>query len=77
MVANCYRSLSRGHQTHTDILDNIAGRKGKISHLLGVDLLGLRHDRDVSVVDGGVKQSEETECKSGTDLGVLILGTWV
>ena len=74
LVAYCNRCLSCCHKAHTDVLDNVAGRKGKISHLLGVDLLRLRHNGDISVVNGGVKQSKQAECKSGVDLGILVNG---
>ena len=60
-------------KSHTDILDDISGGEGKISHFLGVDLLGLGYDGDVSVVDRGVEEREETVCQSCAHLGVLIL----
>ena len=41
LVADGYGGLSCRHKSHTDVLDNMLGRKGKISHLLRVDLLGL------------------------------------
>ena len=74
IVAGLNRSHSCGRKSHTDILDNVSGRKRKISHLLGVDLLGLRYDGDVSIVDSGIEKSEETKCKSCAHLCVLVLG---
>lgn len=38
-VASLHRGLTHREESHTDILYNVSGRKGKISHLLGVDLL--------------------------------------
>ena len=66
--------LTKRHKTHTHILDNVSGRKGQILHLLGVDLLGLRNYRKVSVVNGRVKQREQTEYKTRAHLTVLVLG---
>ena len=74
LVADCHRGLSCRHKSHAYILNNVSGGKGKISHFLGVDLLGLRGDRDISVVNGGVEQSKETEGKSGVDLNILVHG---
>ena len=69
--SNCGHTSSV--KSHTDILDDVSGRKGKISHLLGVDLLRLGYNGDVSVVDRGVKKREETVGESCAHLGVLIL----
>ena len=60
-------------KSHTDILDDISGGEGKISHLLGVDLLGLGYDRDVSVIDRGVEKGKETECQSCAHFRILVL----
>ena len=38
-VASLHRGLTHREESHTDILYNVSGRKGKISHLLGVYLL--------------------------------------
>ena len=34
LVAHLNRSHPRRHKSHTDVLDNISGRKRKVSHLL-------------------------------------------
>ena len=60
IVASLNGSHSCGRKSHTDVLDNISGRKRKISHLLGVDLLGLGYDGDVSIIDSGIEECEET-----------------
>lgn len=72
LVADGYGGLSCRHKSHADVFDNVLGGEGKVAHFLRVDLLGLGHNRDISIVDSGVKQSKETEGKSGADLGVLI-----
>ena len=74
LVAGLDRGLTERHQTHTEVLDKVAGRKGKITHLLGVDLLRLRYYREVSVVNCRVKKRKQTESKSCGDLGILVLG---
>lgn len=65
--------LAKRHKSHTHILDDISWRKGQILHLLGVDLLGLRHYRKISVVNGGIKKREQTEYKTCAHLAILIL----
>ena len=44
LVADSHGGLSCCHESHTYVLDDITGRKGEISHFLGVDLLRLRHN---------------------------------
>ena len=73
LVANCNCGLAHGHKAHTDILDNVSGRQGQVAHFLGVYLLGLGYDGDVSIVNCGVKQGEKSECKTRAHFCVLVL----
>ena len=74
LVAGRHIGAAYGEQSHSHILDKIFGRQGQISELLGIYLLRLGDDRDISVVNSRIKQSVKTEYEPCAHLLTLVLG---